>query len=162
MNMDLKKIGGSLILAIGIGSFILSISNNDLNYALIFLTAALILSVLYALLLDAFDVRIFAGVISASGFLVAISVLFMFGIEEVPYPIGAIVFHSGGLAGALGIGFFSCIPILILYQTSNINSLKHTQIKHHVSNNEVKPVIFSEDWELASDHDLISDKFEKE
>ena len=72
--MDLKKIGGGLILAIGIGSFILSISNNDLNYALIYHTAALILWVLYGLLLDAFDVRIFAGVISASGFLVAISV----------------------------------------------------------------------------------------
>ena len=116
MNIDLKKICGGLILAIGILAFVISISNNNLNNALIYLTAGLIFWVLYGLLLDAFDVRIFAGTISASGFLVAISVLFMFGIEEVPYPVGAIIFHSGGFAGAMGISLFSLFPILILYQ----------------------------------------------
>ncbi|SVC28312.1 uncharacterized protein METZ01_LOCUS281166, partial [marine metagenome] len=93
--MDFKKIAGGLIFVIGVFAFIVSISNNNLNFALIYLTAALILWVLYSLLLDAFDVRVFAWIISASGFLVAISVFFMFGIEEVPYPVGAIVFHSG-------------------------------------------------------------------
>ena len=116
MKIDMKKICGGLILVIGMLAFIISISNNNLNYALIYLTAALILWVLYGLLLDVFDVRIFAGITSASGFLVGLSVFFMFGIEEVPFPIGAIVFHSGGLAGALGIWLFSLFPLLILHQ----------------------------------------------
>ena len=97
-----------------------------------------------------------------AGFLVAFSIFFMFGIEEVPYPIGAIVFHSGGFAGALGIGFFSFVPILILYQTSNINVLKKSKVNHQVSNNGSESVIFSEDWEIASDNDLQSDEFEME
>ena len=33
--------------------------------------------------------------------LLALSIFFLYGIEEVPHPIGAIVFHSGGIAGAL-------------------------------------------------------------
>ena len=95
MNIDMKKIISVSVLVIGFFAFILSIYNNNINFALIYLTAALIFWVLYGLLLDAFDVRIFAGVISVSGFLVAISVLFMFGIEEVPFPVGAIIFHLG-------------------------------------------------------------------
>jgi len=160
MNMDFKKIGGGLILVIGIGSFILSISNNDLNYALIYLTAALILWVLYGLLLDAFDVRIFAGVISASGFLVAISVLFMFGIEEVPYPVGAIIFHSGGFAGAMGISLFSLFPILILYQMGTTNTQEKSAVRNELPEKEQEQEIISEKWEIASDNDLQSGEFE--
>ena len=76
--MDFKKIAGSLIFIIGVFAFIVSISNNNLNFALIYLTAALISWVLYGLILDAFDVQIFAWIISASGLLVAISIFFMF------------------------------------------------------------------------------------
>mgnify|MGYP000586678806 CR=1 FL=1 len=111
--MVAKKIAGNLILIIGILAFIVKIFNNDLNFALIYLITALIFWTLYELIFGTFDWRSLIGAISVVGFLIAFSIFFMFGIEEVPYPIGAIVFHSGGLAGALGIGFFSCIPILI-------------------------------------------------
>ena len=112
MKMDVKKIASGLILVIGVFAFIRSISNNNLNFALIYLTSTLIFWVLYGLFLDLFDVKIFAGIISGSGFLVAISVLFIFGIEEVTYPVGAIIFHSVGFAGALGIGIFYLFPII--------------------------------------------------
>ena len=160
MNMNLKKMSGGLILVIGVFAFILSISYNNLNFALIYLTSTLILWVLYGLLLDVFDVRIFAGIISASGFLVAISVLVMFGIEEVSYPIGAIVFHSGGFAGALGIGLFSLFPILILYQIGTTSAKGKPDVRQEWSKKEPTPEIFSEDWEIASDTDLQSSEFE--
>ena len=158
--MDFKKIAGSLILVIGVFAFIVSISNNNLNFALIYLTAALILWVLYGLLLDAFDVRIFAWIISVSGFLVAISVFFMFGIEEVPYPVGAIVFHSGGLAGALGIGFFALFPILILHQTGAEKLPKRTRTEPVILKKDIETEIESNEWEMASDDDLQSGEFE--
>ena len=160
MNIDLKKIASGLILVIGMFAFILSISKNDLNFALIYLTATLILWVLYGLLLDAFDVRIFAGIISASGFLVAISILFIFGIEEVPYPVGAIVFHSGGLAGALGIGFFALFPILILHQAGAEKLPQITRTEPVTSREDMEPEIESNEWEMASDDDLQSGEFE--
>ena len=158
--MDFKKIAGSLIFIIGVFAFIVSISNNNLNFALIYLTAALISWVLYGLILDAFDVRIFAWIISASGFLVAISVFFMFGIEEVPYPVGAIVFHSGGLAGALGIGLFALFPILILHQTGAKNLPQITKTEPVMSSEDMEPEIESNEWEMASDDDLQSGEFE--
>ena len=160
MNMDLKKMAGGLILVIGVLAFVLSISHNNLNFALIYLTAALIFWVLYGLLLDAFDVRIFAGIISASGFLVAISVFFMFGIEEVPYPIGAIIFHSGGFAGALGIGLFSLFPILILHQLDATNVKEKSKTRSELFENKPEQEIFSEEWEMAAAADLQSGEFE--
>ena len=160
MNIDLKKICGGLILVIGMLAFIISISNNNLNFALIYLTAALILWVLYGFLLDAFDIRIFAGIISTSGFLVGLSVFFMYGIEEVPFPIGAIVFHSVGLAGALGIWLFSLFPIVILYQIYSERAKEKLETRFKFSENDPKPEISSEDWEIASDHDSQSGEFE--
>ena len=158
--MDFKKIAGGFIFVIGVFAFIVSISNNNLNFALIYLTAALILWVLYSLLLDAFDVRVFAWIISASGFLVAISVFFMFGIEEVPYPVGAIVFHSGGLAGALGIGFFALFPILVLHHTGANKLPQITREEPVMFREEMEPEIESNEWEMASDDDLQSGEFE--
>ena len=158
--MDIKKIAGSLILVIGVFAFIVSISNNNLNFALIYLTASLILLVLYCLILDVFDVRIFAWIISVSGFLVAISVVFMFGIEEVPYPVGAIVFHSGGLAGALGIGFFALFPILILHQTGAEKLSKRTRTEPVILKKDIETEIESNEWEMASNDDLHSGEFE--
>ena len=160
MNINLKKICGGLILAIGIFAFVISISNNNLNNALIYLTASLILWVIYGLLLDVFDIRFFAWIISASGFLVAIAVFFMFGIEEIPYPVGAIVFHSGGFAGALGIGFFALLPVLILHQTGTTILPKLTRIEPVMPREDMKPEIENNEWEMASNEDLQSGEFD--
>ena len=158
--MNFKKIVGGLILVIGMLAFIISIFNNNLNFALIYLTTTLILWVLFGLFLDIFDAKIFAVIISGSGFFVAISVLFMFGIEEVPYPVGAIVFHSIGFAGALGIGLFSLFPILILYQMDNPKKHQKIKVGEESSIKKSEPKIFSEEWEMATEDDLQSDEFD--
>ena len=117
MNLYLKNIAGGLILVIGITLFFSSLLNNDINLALVSLTCALILWLILGFLLDTFDVLIFSWVISSVGFLLALSVFFLYGIEEVAHPLGAIIFHTGGIAGSLGIGFFSLFPICIINVT---------------------------------------------
>ena len=107
-----------------------------------------------------FDVQIFAWIISASGFLISLSVLFIYGIEEVPYPIGAIVFHSGGFAAALGIGLFSLFPILILYHIGTVVTSEKEVEEQKLFEEEPRQEIFSEEWEMASDDDLQSGGFE--
>ena len=129
MIQDLKKIGSGLILVIGIILFFSSLLNNNLNLALVSLTSTLIFWVVYGLILDTFDVRIFAWVISTAGFLLAISIFFLYGVEEVPHPIGAIVFHAGGIAGALGIGLFSLFPLLIMHQLSSDKTVSTTFLR---------------------------------
>ena len=160
MNQNLKKIAGGLILVIGLILFFSSLVNNNLNLALVSLTSTLIFWVVYGLLLDTFDVRIFSWVISTAGFLLAISIFFLYGVEEVPHPIGAIVFHMGGIAGALGIGLFSLFPLLIMHQLS---SDKITPISTPVAkeiDTPPEPELESDDWEFATEEELESGEFE--
>jgi len=159
MNQNLKKIASGLILVIGLFLFFSSLLNNNLNLALVYLTSTLIFWVLYGLLLDDFDVRIFAWVISATGFLLAISIFFIYGVEEVPHPVGAIVFHAGGIAGALGMGLFSLFPFLIMHQLSSDKAISATPV---INGNDTppEPELKSDDWEFATEEELESGEFE--
>ena len=153
---------GGLILVIGLILFFSSLVDNNLNLALVSLTSALILWVIYGLLLDVFDVRIFAWVISLSGFLLALSVFFVFGVEVMPHPIGAIVFHTGGIASSLGIGFFSLFPLLIIHQLNSQNISTKPGV---LMNEDGFPAISnleSDDWELATEEERQSGEFEVE
>ena len=160
MNQNLKKIASGLILVIGLILFFSSLFNNNLNLALVYLTSTLIFWVLYGLLLDDFDVRIFAWVISSTGFLLAISVFFIFGVEEVPHPVGAIVFHAGGIAGALGMGLFSLFPLLIIHQLSSKKTT--SPVTHKLNDNDAAPdpELDSDEWEFASEDELQSGDWE--
>ena len=160
MNQNLKKIASGLILVIGLILFFSSLVNNNLNLALVSLTSALILWVIYGLLLDVFDVRIFAWVISLSGFLLALSVFFVFGVEEMPHPIGAIVFHTGGIAGSLGIGFFSLFPLLIIHQLNSQNISTKPGLLINEDGFPAIPNLESDDWELATEKETLSGEFE--
>tara|TARA_Y100000588_G_C14075744_1_gene847837 strand:- start:96 stop:626 length:531 start_codon:yes stop_codon:yes gene_type:complete len=162
MNQHLKKIASGLILVIGFILFFSSLVNNNLNLALVCLTSTLIFWVLYGLLLDDFDVRVFAWVLSATGVLLAISIFFIFGVEEVPHPVGAIVFHAGGIAGALGMGLFSLFPFLIIHQLkSNTTPTSSPSIKKEKEETfELDPDFESDDWEFATKEELRSGEFE--
>ena len=160
MSNDLKKILSAVILIIGFLAFIISTSNNNFNLGLIYLTSTLILWISTGLALDIFNIRIFAGLISISGFMVAISVFFLFGIEQVPYPIGAIVFHLEGISGALGISFFSLFPIITLnyFELEHNNSIKSPHTDQFQNKPEI--IIDDDEWEIASEDDLQSGEFE--
>ena len=163
MNNDFKKILSALILITGCLAFILSTPNNNLTTGLIYLTSTIIIWLAYVLILDLFNVYMFASIISLSGFLVAIAVLFLFGIEQVPYPIGAIVFHLEGIAGALGIGLFSFFPLIPLYYLDVQKDLSHmAPPKKNKDNYSIEPKIIldDEEWEIASENDLNSGEFE--
>ena len=159
MNQNLKKIAGGLILVIGLILFFSSLLNNNLPLALVYLTSTLIIWVLYGLILDDFDVRIFAGVISATGFLLAISIFFIKGVTEVPYPVGALVFNAVGIAGALGIGLFSLFPLLIMHQLSSDKTISITPV---INGNDTppEPELDSDDWEFATEDELQSGEFD--
>ncbi len=158
--MDLKKIAGGMILFVGLILFFLSLSNNNLNLALVAITSTLIFWVIYGLLLNAFDVKIFAIVISSAGFLLALSVFFLYGVKEVPYPVGAYVFNTGGIAGSLGIGLFSLFPLLILHQTNTVNPAQKTADNAKPNDTPSEPELESDDWEFATEEELQSGEFE--
>ena len=128
--------------------------------ALVSITSALLFWVLFGLLLDTFDVQIFSWVISSTGFLLALSVFFLYGVEEVAHPIGAIVFHSGGIAGSLGIGLFSLFPLLIIHQLNSQNTTQKPGFVNNIEELPPEPELKSDDWEIATEDELKSDEFE--
>ena len=160
MNQNLKKIASGLILVIGLILFFFSLLNNRLNLSLVYLTSTLIIWVLYGLILDNFDVRIFAGVISATGFLLAVSIFFIKGVTEVPYPVGALVFNAVGIASALGIGLFSLFPLLIIHQLSSTKTTSPATHKLNENDTTPGPELDSDEWEFATEDEIQSGKWE--
>ena len=158
----MKKTTGILILIIGLTLFFSYLLNNNFNLALVSLTSALLFWVLFTLLLDTFDVQIFSWVISSVGFLLAISVFFLYGVEEVAHPIGAIIFHTGGIAGSLGIGFFSLFPILIIYHLNSQNVQLKSELITNTDDATLEPELESDDWGIATEEELESGEFEVE
>ena len=160
MNLYLKKIASGLILVIGLILFFSSLLNNNINMALVSITSALLFWVLFGLFFEIFDVQIFSWIISSAGLLLAISVFFLYGVEEVAHPVGAIVFHTGGIAGSLGIGLFSLFPILIMYQLNSQSSLIKPEL---INDNDVtppEPEVESDDWEIVTEEELSSGDFD--
>ena len=158
----MKKTTGILILIIGLTLFFSYLLNNNFNLALVSLTSALLFWVLFTLLLDTFDVQIFSWVISSVGFLLAISVFFLYGVEEVAHPTGAIIFHTGGIAGSLGIGFFSLFPILIIYHLNSQNVQLKSELITNTDDATLEPELESDDWGIATEEELESGEFEVE
>ena len=116
---------------------------------------------MFGLMFDAFDITIFAWILSAAGFLLSIAIFFIFGVEEVAHPLGAIVFHLGGIAGSLGIALFSLFPILILYQLNNKGlPIRKNNKQNKPTNTNFESEIESDDWEIVSEEDLKSGNFE--
>ena len=177
MNLYLKWIADGLILLIGLILFFSSLLNNNLNLALAFLIAAIILWVINGLFFNTFSILTFSWIISSAGFLLSICVFFIYGIEQVAHPNGAIIFHSSGIAGSLGIGLFSLFPILFIRQInnqythsksnkSNLNNfkdLKNTPDKSKTTEkgkSQITKEISSDDWEIATDEDIDSGKYD--
>ena len=158
----MKKTTGILILIIGLTLFFSYLLNNNFNLALVSLTSALLFWVLFTLVLDTFDVQIFSWVISSVGFLLAISVFFLYGVEEVAHPIGAIIFHTGGIAGSLGIGFFSLFPILIIHHLNSQNIWLKSELITNTDDTPLEPKLESDDWGIATEEELESGEFEVE
>ena len=156
MNLNIKNILPHFILLIGLLLFILEATNNNLINALIYLTSTIIFWVFYGLILNNLNIYYFARIISFSGLLLAITILCIYGIEQVPYPIGAFIIHPEGIAGSLGLALFSTFPLIIIYQ------LKKVDFTNQISSgkNIIKKNDEFNEWEIATEEDLLSGEYE--
>jgi hypothetical protein len=108
---------------------------------------------------DSFDNKEFALVLSGAGYLLSISVFFLYGLEEMPYPTGAIVFHSDGIAKALGLAIAASLPLL--FGITDIEaSNTDTQTSTASASTEPTVIVDHEDYELADVEDLTSGEFD--
>ena len=88
-------------------------------------------------MLNIFDLGEFIIILSISGFIVSLTMFFYYGIEEVPYPYGAILFHFDGILKSLIMCFASSIPLLIFFKgSSNLTNSNNIELHNN-------------DWEIA-------------
>lgn len=114
-----------------------------------------------SLYLNIYNSNSFIKILSSSGILVALSMLFLNGIEEVPFPEGAVIFHADGIAQALFLLFLCSIPIVLRLIPENTVILKSsidTKASSNLSN--TKEENQSDDWEEATIEDLESGNFD--
>ena len=144
------------ILGGGFFLYLWNIISSEFVYATIFMTGAILLWMFVGFTTNTFNQNEFAKVLSGAGFLLALSVFFLYGLEEMPYPAGAIVFHSDGIAKALGLGIAAFLPLLFgiedVSSSASVTAPKTTQ-KQTV-------VLDDEDFELADNDDLTSGEWD--
>ena len=155
MYIDSKVISW-FILAGGFFLYLWNIISTEFVYATIFMTGAILLWMFIGFTTNTFNQNEFAKVLSGAGFLLALSVFFLYGLEEMPYPAGAIVFHSDGIAKALGLGIAAFLPLLFgiedVSSTASVTAPK--------TNQKQTVVLDDEDFELADNDDLTSGEWD--
>jgi hypothetical protein len=144
-----------LILIGGLFLYLWNITNNQFTYATIFMAGSILLWMFVGFTSDSFDNKEFAQVLSGAGFLLAISVFFLYGLEEMPYPAGAIIFHSDGIAKALGLGIAASLPLLFGVADVDANNTSTAS-----ASNKPTVVVDHKDYELADVDDLTSGEFD--
>ena len=70
----------------------------------------------------------------------------------------ALIFHANGIAAALGVSFFSLLPVIFLHQINSEKKSNNTNLE--IDNTDANPKIKSDDWELATKEELQSGEFE--
>tara|TARA_X000001036_G_scaffold171142_1_gene161829 strand:- start:262 stop:759 length:498 start_codon:yes stop_codon:yes gene_type:complete len=150
------------ILLIGFLFFSWYVNTFEFIAGSITLLVSLLLWVAFNVHFDMFNKVVFSKILCGAGLITSISILFLFGIEEVPFPEGALLFHGYGIALALLGTLLSVIPILFISDIQSLDNSPNSQssqISAFSSNNNSLDDI-DDDWEIASEEDVHSDKFE--
>ena len=147
MKFDLKPFPW-ITLAIGFIIYLFCIINNSFINSTLALMITLCIWTCLHIAMDSFDINHLAQLLSVSGYIFAATIFFYFGIEQVSYPAGAIIFHAEGIAQALAVALLSSMPLLKLYH------------KAPVENKKEEDRFEDENWERASEDDLSSNQYE--
>ena len=150
------------ILALGLLCFCCYIHALEFIPASITMFTSLLLWVAFNIHFEMFSKTAFAKVLCYSGLLLSISILFLFGIEEVPFPEGALLFHGYGIALALLGILLSIMPILFISDMEILSDSPNSQSSQvFATPSNVEPVDeLDEDWEIATEEDANSGNFE--
>ena len=148
-----------IILAIGLSLYFVecAINNNFINSSLILMLTLLIWTCLHVFT-NSFNMLSFSWVVSISGYILAISVLFHFGIIQNAFPKGSINFNIAGIAVALAVSLIASLPILLLNYKSDIQNRIHPVAESQPTDESNSSD--DDNWERATEDDLYSGEYE--
>jgi hypothetical protein len=146
----------NLILIAGLAIYILLTTANNLSIAIIWSIFVLYGWVFLSLYLGNFNFQKLLKICCYVGILFSITFFITFGLEEIPYPEGALLFHSKPIAISLLIFFISSLPLI--YKIADNQDCVEDKKTKTVFNQEQQSV--KEKWEEASLDDLESGNYE--
>ena len=151
---------------LGIIVYFILISNQQFSLGIVWLIFVLYGWTIISILVQSYSLQSFIYALCGFGIIIAITLFFMNGVEEVPFPKGAIQFKLDGIAQSLVVFFIFTAPLIVYQQQTKDNALEEPSAmieKPHIEkiseNNELEDNDNSE-WEEATAEDLESGRFE--
>ena len=136
--------------------FIVLVSSKTISHASLWVVFMLYCWIVLHLYYKSFKLKSLINVLGFWGVLYSIVVFFLFGVEEVPYPEGAIFFHITYISISAGLLFMSSL-LLIVGQARDTKSIFERLTNYF---NQLEPTQTKEGWEEATITDLESGDFE--
>lgn len=159
MINNFKQSIPSFFLVLGYLVYFIMLFKTSLAMSAIWMMILIYLWLATSLYLNIYSPNSFIKILSSSGVLVALSMFFLNGVEEVPFPEGAVVFHAEGIAQALFLLFLCIVPTVLKLVPKNTIIMK-SPVDNKYKSSEVKGNNQSDDWEEATIEDLESGNFE--
>ena len=101
---------------LGIIVYFILISNQQFSLGIVWLIFVLYGWTIISILVQSYSLQSFIYALCGFGIIVAITLFFMNGVEEVPFPKGAIQFKLDGIAQALVVFFIFTVPLIIYHK----------------------------------------------
>ena len=164
MLINLKNNFHWLVYSTGLFVYFVMLAQTTLTLSVIWLLVVLYAWLVVSIITQQYSLKCCLYVFCFSGIMVALSVFFTKGIEELPLPVGAILFKEEGILQALLLLFVFSVPLLIYnhnkivlswLQADQLNTKQTSPIEPNLQNIQV-----AEKWEEATIEDLESGSYE--
>tara|TARA_Y100000590_G_scaffold61520_1_gene65687 strand:+ start:1671 stop:2126 length:456 start_codon:yes stop_codon:yes gene_type:complete len=146
---NIKNNTPPIIIALGFLVYICLIVSTSLAAASIWALFTIYLWLISSLYLKQYNFNTFLYILCFSGIILSVSFFFLQGVEELPYPEGALMFHVEGIAKAAFLFFICTVPVILLKTKNTEPNKNFSQQKENI-----------EMWEKASEKDLQSGNYE--
>lgn len=147
-----KKHTSTILVFLGAFLYLNFIINASFSIAMIWTFCFLYLWVLITTHLNIFSYLKLINVLCGTGVVISITIFFMYGVEELAYPEGAIIFKQEEIAKSLLLFFISTLPLYLKKQTKNKEKKERTSKKEKRTTKGK--------WEEATLEDVESGNFE--
>ncbi len=164
MLINLKNNFHWFLYSAGLCVYFMMLAQTTLTLSVIWLLFVLYAWLIISILTNQYSFKCFLYVFCCSGIIVSLSLFFSYGIEQLPLPVGAILFKEEGILPAIFLFFIFSIPLLV-YNRNDLNwnietqplIKKQNQINQESTTNHM---MASEEWEEATLEDLESGSYE--
>ena len=153
---NLKQNIPTIQIILGYILYIVILVVNSLTAAILWTIFNIYIWLACSITLKTYNVKSFIYILCCSGISIAISIFFISGVEQLPYPEGALMFNVDNIMKACLLFFVSTIPIIVFtYSNNHIadeNNKEQAVIKHEKNKKE--------DWEEATLEDIRSGDYD--